>query len=239
MANYSAGATGNNPPPLPSISNITPLLDAEKIKANLLISAANVILLQSCHDAGELDIPENALLYIIPSSSTDTTSDLSSSSLQPVTPPPKPSAIQIFAALSTISPNSFKNIYDTIDSTISSSSNTNSIKPKLLFLVKKETPLSSSSSSNNWSPHPFIITLALYGFHIPLSLFTSKSTQTLFNMEASIPQKHVNMKNNQKRYIIDINHFLKESEMDSSNWFKAWVHYRMFLEQHADVATLL
>ena len=49
-------------------------------------------------------------------------------------------------------------------------------------------------------------------------------------MEASIPQKHVNMKNYQKRYIIDINHFLKESEMDLSNWFEAWVHYLMFLE---------
>ena len=46
------------------------------------------------------------------------------------------------------------------------------------------------------------------------------------------------MKNNQKRYIIDINHFLKESEMDLSNWFEAWVHYLMFLEWHAD-ATLL
>ena len=230
MANHPAGATGNNPPPLPRVpptSNVTPLSDAEKIEANLLISAANVVL-QSRRDAGELDVPKNALLYIIPS--TDTTSDLSSSSLRPVTPPPKPSTIQIFAALSTISPNSLKNIRDTIDSTISSSSNTDSIKPKLLFSVEKETPLSSSSSSNNWSPHPFIITLASHGFHIPLSLFTSKSTQTLFNMEASIPQKHVNTKNNQKRYIIDINHFPKESEMDSSDWFEAWVRYLMFLE---------
>jgi hypothetical protein len=99
MANYPAGATGNNPLPLPSTSNVTPLSDAERIEANLLISAANVVL-QSRRDAGELDVPDNALLHII--SSTDSTSDLSSSSLRPVTPPPKPSAIQIFAALSTI-----------------------------------------------------------------------------------------------------------------------------------------
>jgi len=51
MANYPAGATGNNPLPLPSTSNVTPLSDAEKIEANLLISAANV-LLQSRRDAG-------------------------------------------------------------------------------------------------------------------------------------------------------------------------------------------
>ena len=229
MANYPAGATGNNPLPLPSTSNVTPLSDAEKTEANLLISAANVIL-QSRRDAGEPNVPDDTLLHIISPTDSTSESDLPSSSIQPITPPPKPSAIQIFAALSTISPNSLKNIRDTIDSTISSSSNTDSIKPKLLFSVEKETPLSSSSSSNNWSPHPFIITLASYGFHVPLSLFTSKSTQTLFNMEASIPQKNVNMKNNQKRYIIDINHFPKESEMDSSDWFEAWVRYLMFLE---------
>lgn len=177
MANHPAGASGNPPLPLPSSSAnpATLLSDSEKMEANILTSAANVIL-QSRRDAGEQDVPDDAPLHIF--SSTDNITEPLSSLPRSSTPPPKPSAMQIFAALSTVSPNSLKNIRDTIDSTISSSLNTDSTKPKLLFSVDRETPLSSSSSSNNWSPHPFIITLASHGFHIPLSLFTSKSTQT-------------------------------------------------------------
>ena len=96
---------------------------------------------------------------------------------RPKTPPSGPSApkmTQIYAALQAISPASQKIVRDTLTNTLKDTPLPDVITtPKLLFSVINETTSAVSTSNTGYGIHPFIISLAENGSHIPLSLFTT------------------------------------------------------------------
>lgn len=158
---------------------------------------------------------------------------------RPKTPPSGPAApkmTQIYAALQAISPASQKLVCDTLTNTLKDNPLPDVISaPKLLFSVTNETTSTFSSSNTGYGIHPFIISLAENGSHIPLSLFTTSATNTLHTSEASIPQKTViNRLTSLKRHIIDIKFFQGEDSMDIGDWHEAWTRYHRFVETHGD-----
>lgn len=158
---------------------------------------------------------------------------------RPKTPPSGPSApkmTHIYAALQAISPASQKIVRDTLTNTLKDKPPPDVIAtPKLLFSVTNETTSAVSNSNTGYGIHPFIISLAENGSHIPLSLFTTAATNTLHTSEASIPQKTViNRLTSLKRHIIDIKYFQGEDSMDIGDWHEAWTRYHRFVETHGD-----
>ncbi|KDR79124.1 hypothetical protein GALMADRAFT_208594 [Galerina marginata CBS 339.88] len=150
-------------------------------------------------------------------------------------PPPVPSVNQVFAALQTLSPGSQKLVRDTLTNTLRDKPLPDTVAaPKLLFSSANES-LSSSFSNTGYGIHPFLVSLAENGSHIPLSLFTTSATNKLHTEEALIPQKTViNRTSGLKRHIIDIKHFPLEAAMDIGDWHEAWTRYHRFIEKHGD-----
>ncbi|KIJ90388.1 hypothetical protein K443DRAFT_116669 [Laccaria amethystina LaAM-08-1] len=158
---------------------------------------------------------------------------------RPKTPPSGPSApkmTQIYAALQAISPTSQKLVRDTLTNTLKDMPSPDAIlTPKLLFSITNETISATPTSNTGYGIHPFIISLAENGSHIPLSLFTTSATNLLHTSEASIPQKSViNRLTGLKRHIIDIKYFQGEDSMDIGDWHEAWTRYHRFVETHGD-----
>ena len=147
-----------------------------------------------------------------------------------------PKMTQIYAALQAISPASQKLVRDTLTNTLKDNPLPDVIvAPKLLFSVTNETTSATPAFNSGYGIHPFIISLAENGSHIPLSLFTTSATNTLHTSEASIPQKTViNRLTGLKRHIIDIKFFQGEDSMDIGDWHEAWTRYLRFVEMHGD-----
>jgi hypothetical protein len=119
------------------------------------------------------------------------------------------------------SPNSQKLIKEAINPSSSSTIIPSSI-PKILFSSSNDQPASSSTTDYGFGTHPFIIQLAQNKVHIPLSLFTTYSTNKLHKESTSIKQNVVYNSTSTKCHIMDLSLFPDERKMDIADWHEAW-----------------
>ncbi|CAA7271031.1 unnamed protein product [Cyclocybe aegerita] len=179
--------------------------------------------LQVRRDAGEVGVPADEDIPPQPAPS------------RPSTPPQKIALTQVYAALATCSPASQKIIRDTLNSTLNEpiTTLTSSSTPILIYSVANESAASTSHSSG-YGIHPYLVTLANNGFHLPLTLFTTASTNRLHTNEATIVHKPVFNRAGVKRHIMDVSHFPIEGDMDVADWHEAWNRYLVFVGVHGE-----
>ncbi|RDB16021.1 hypothetical protein Hypma_003462 [Hypsizygus marmoreus] len=179
--------------------------------------------LQARRDAGEPDVPiDEALLSLLPT--------------QIVTPPPTPASnvTQMVAAFSQFSPNSQSKALLLLNGP--SQPTVPSTTSRILFTASDELPASTSSMDFGYGIHPFLVQLAMHKVHIPLTLFTSKSTNRLHRESTTLTQKVIYTKNNTKSHILDVSQFPSELTIDVADWHECWVRNRTFLEEHYEPA---
>ncbi|GBE80135.1 hypothetical protein SCP_0213380 [Sparassis crispa] len=215
----------------PNLPGPAPLTTEEKKTENLARVARN-LLLQQRRDAQETNVPaDEPLLHIISRPSTPT----------PMLPPtPFSSAnncVGLLSAFSQFSPGSQKKVQTLINSSLPLPTNAlpDSV-PKLLFSIERERPSSSTSHTQSFGIHPFILNLGHNGVHIPLSLFTTSTTNKLHNHATSIKQNIIYNSSGTKCHLMDLTQFQAESDMDVADWHEAWNCYNLFLRTHADKA---
>ncbi|KAG2124127.1 hypothetical protein BD769DRAFT_1740999 [Suillus cothurnatus] len=116
--------------------------------------------------------------------------------------------------------------------TVSSSSNT----PTLLFDINNE-HTSSTSISDPYGIHTYIVELARCHQHIPLSILTMKIMTHLF-LEPSMLKfvTHYTSHRNSapmKCHILDVSQFPAESSISIGEWHEAWVRFLKLLTDYA------
>jgi len=208
----SSSAHGN---PMNDNQNVT---DKQKRSENASRVACNIAL-QTQRDAGKVGVPSDESLIDI----SHPTTPVSSS----------PNLIQLLTAISQFSPNSQRQVQTLINNSLKSTPETSSpTSPslpasKILFSSADEMPSSSSTTDYGFSTHPFILQLAQNKFHIPLTLFTTKSTNKLH--KESLVQKIMYKSNGTKCHTVELSQFPDEHQMDIGDWHEAWNWYLTFL----------
>ncbi|KAL6304315.1 hypothetical protein BKA93DRAFT_713050, partial [Sparassis latifolia] len=159
------------------------------------------------------------------------------SSVPSTTIPAAHNVVGLLSAFSQFSPGSQKKLQTLINTSLPAADNSlpDSV-PKLLFSIERERPSSSTSHAQSFGIHPFILNLGQNRVHIPLSLFTTASTNKLHNNSTSIKQNIVYNASGTKCHLIDLTQFQTESEMDVADWHEAWNRYIPFLRTHSDSA---
>ncbi|KAF8064202.1 hypothetical protein FPV67DRAFT_1398580, partial [Lyophyllum atratum] len=150
----------------------------------------------------------------------------------PTTPPPSSNTlIQFASAFSQLSPNTQIKAMSLINNTSSSLPSV----AKVLFSASDERP-SSSKTGSGYGIHPFILELARNKIPIPLTLFTSASTNRLHREATSIKQISAYSANGTKTHVMDVSQFPDQNLMDIADWHEAWSRYKTFHTKHSDAA---
>ncbi|KAF9467015.1 hypothetical protein BDZ94DRAFT_1133559, partial [Collybia nuda] len=136
--------------------------------------------------------------------------------------------IQFASAFSQFSPNTQSQAISLIKSSTVPTIPTASSLLQFLFSTNDELPASSSSHDPGYFVHPFIVRLAENKLHIPLTLFTSKSTNRLFKETTTIKQTTTFNPTGVKCHIIDLSHFPDEDSLDIADWHESWNRYKNF-----------
>lgn len=86
----------------------------------------------------------------------------------------------------------------------------------------------------NFQYHRSLRDLALYKYHIPLSVFLSSSIRTLFLDLASIPTISTKgVGGVAKHTVINTAHFPDEATLDVADWTEAWGNMLVFIEENS------
>ncbi|KAG1793572.1 hypothetical protein EV424DRAFT_1548317 [Suillus variegatus] len=108
--------------------------------------------------------------------------------------------------------------------------------PTLLFDVNNE-HMSSSSISDTYSVHTYIIELAKSHQHIPLSILTMKATSCLFLEPSTLKfLTHYTSHRNSaptKCHILDVSQFPAETSISIGEWHEVWARFLKLLADHA------
>ncbi|KAG1746871.1 hypothetical protein EDB19DRAFT_1612133, partial [Suillus lakei] len=182
------------------------------------------------------------------------------SSVQPTVRPstPNPATMDtsaMIAALANLSPTKLAKIHDsifnptsastptpTINTATSSSSSAlvpftnNNMPPSLLFDVNNK-HVSSTSISDTYGIHTYIVELARCHQHIPLSILTTKITTHLFLEPSTLKfVTHYTSHHNStptKCHILNISQFPAESSISIGEWHEAWACFLKLLSDYA------
>ncbi|KAG2756261.1 hypothetical protein P692DRAFT_20868775 [Suillus brevipes Sb2] len=111
----------------------------------------------------------------------------------------------------------------------------------IIFDVNHERP-STTSLRDSYGIHTYILELAKYHQHIPLTLLTSKATTRLFIESSSLKFiTHYSSHRNaapSKCHLIDVSQFPAENSINIPDWHEAWTRYLLLLTNHASPAVL-
>jgi hypothetical protein len=111
----------------------------------------------------------------------------------------------------------------------------------IIFDVNHERP-STTSLCDSYGIHTYILELAKYHQHIPLTLLTSKATTRLFIESSSLKFiTHYSSHRNaapSKCHLIDVSQFPAENSINIPDWHEAWTRYLLLLTNHASPAVL-
>ncbi|KIK80359.1 hypothetical protein PAXRUDRAFT_766154 [Paxillus rubicundulus Ve08.2h10] len=140
---------------------------------------------------------------------------------------------QIIAVFMLLSPTSKTSVSTALNKT-QPPPNPNPASKFLLFNAADELPCSSTPSLYHLDTHRLIIDLAEAKHYLPLTLFTAKAMQHLYQESGSlklIKSQHPIMKTMVN--VIDTSSFGDEKDMDTIDWLEAISCYLVFLKQHA------
>lgn len=105
--------------------------------------------------------------------------------------------------------------------------------PEILFSTANERPVESRTSVE-FRVHPHIITLAKSKHHIPLSMFTSASTDKLWKNSASLSMKKITTISGSKATILDLTQFPDEDDISISEFHEAYQNLLEFQGLYGD-----
>jgi hypothetical protein len=108
-----------------------------------------------------------------------------------------------------------------------------SISPRVLYSSADERPIESRVSAS-FRIHPDLITLAEAKQHIPLSMFTSSSTEKLWRDCASLRNKKINLPTGSKITIIATSQFPNENDIEIPEFHEAYQNLLILYKAHSD-----
>ncbi|KAG1727238.1 hypothetical protein EDB19DRAFT_1612051, partial [Suillus lakei] len=117
-----------------------------------------------------------------------------------------------------------------------------SIKSSMLLFDVNNKCTSSTSISDTYGMHTYIIELAKCHQHIPLSILTTKATSCLFLEPSSLKflMHYTSHRNSvpMKCHILDVSQFPSETFISIGEWHEAWAHFLKLLADYASPEVL-
>jgi hypothetical protein len=132
-----------------------------------------------------------------------------------------------------LTPRSKKGMVALLNASDESPSPITSSDPKILYSSADERAIESRVHAS-FRIHPDLVSLGIAKQHIPLSMFTSSSTERLWRDSASLKTKKINLASRTKIMVVDTSQFQNEGDMDVFQFHEAYQNLLEFHKEHGD-----